>query len=132
MWNSRDAGDGTNLPGYGSVHHDYPSFFQTAGRMNFNDADVYQVTLVGPAHFGPQSPLLSLLPWTKPEWRRLTVELQVGTDYCPDFEHLDLCLTAIEELMTMADGLLSDEVIDAIRTHLPIVSFETFKGPPTH
>lgn len=60
------------------------------------------------------------------------MELQVGSDYCPDFNHLDLCLTAIEELMTMADGLLSDEVIDAIRAHLPIVSFETFKGPPSH
>ena len=98
--------------------------------MSTYGQDTCHVTLVGPAYFGPSSPLIALLPWTQPEWRRIVVELQVGTDTCPDWDHANLCLTAIEELIMMADGLLSDEVLQAIGASIPIVSFESFRGPP--
>jgi hypothetical protein len=94
------------------------------------DPDLCSVTLVGPAHFGPASPLLALLPWTQPEWRRLTIAMRVGTDQFPDWDHVNLCLTAIEELLLMADGLISDEVLGALQANVEIVSLESFRGPP--
>jgi hypothetical protein len=54
--------------------------------MSTYGQDTCHVTLVGPAYFGPSSPLIALLPWTQPEWRRIVVELQVGTDTCPDWD----------------------------------------------
>jgi hypothetical protein len=100
--------------------------------MNSYDQDICHVTLEGPAHFGPSSPLIALLPWTQPEWRRIVVEFHVGTDQCPDWNYANLCLTAIEELIMMADGLLSDDVLQAISANVPIVSLESFRGPPRH
>ena len=68
--------------------------------MSGYNQDVCHVTLVGPAYFGPASPLIALLPWTQPEWRRIVLEFQVGTELCPDWDYANLCLTAIEELIT--------------------------------
>jgi len=98
--------------------------------MSGYNQDVCHVTLVGPAYFGPASPLIALLPWTQPEWRRIVLEFQVGTELCPDWDYANLCLTAIEELITMADGLLSDDVLQAISANVPIISLESFRGPP--
>lgn len=98
--------------------------------MISDDQNLCSVTLVGPAYFGPSSPLLALLPWTQPEWRRLTIAMRVGTEQFPDWDHVNVCLTAIEELILMADGLLSDDVLSALQAHVDVVSYETFRGPP--
>lgn len=98
--------------------------------MMIEDPNLCSVTLVGPAHFGPASPLLALLPWTQPEWRRLTIAMRVGTDQFPDWDHVNICLTAIEELLLMADGLISDEVLSALQANVEIISLESFRGPP--
>jgi hypothetical protein len=39
-------------------------------------------------------------------------------------------MTAIQELITMADGFLTDEVLGALQTHLDVVEVKTFRGPP--
>ena len=98
--------------------------------MSTAEQTLWEVTLTGPATFGATSILHSLLPWTKPEWRKVTIQMNVGSEECPDWDHVNLCMTGIQELITMAEGLLSDEVLGALRAHLDVVEVETFRGPP--
>lgn len=60
----------------------------------------------------------------------MIVHLAVGSERCPDWDHANLCLTAIQDLVKLNDGLLTDQVIEALRTHMEIVHYETFRGPP--
>jgi hypothetical protein len=95
-----------------------------------SDPNVCRVTLVGPAARHASRSLLRFTPWYRPEWRKLIVQLQVGSERCPDWDHANLCLTAIQDLVKLSDGFLTDEVIDALRTHMDVVTYETFRGPP--
>jgi hypothetical protein len=72
----------------------------------------------------------AVLPWTKPEWRRVVIQLEVGSDQWPSWDRVNLGLTAIQEMLLMADGYLSDEIMDALRNNVTIVEVQTFRGPP--
>lgn len=100
--------------------------------MNTEEQTVWQVTLTGPKTFGPSSPLLALLPWNQPDWRRITIQMIVGSDACPDWEHVNLCMTAIQDMISMEYGLITDSVLQALETHVNVVDVETFRGPPHH
>lgn len=89
-----------------------------------------RVTLEGPASRAPRRGLLSLCRSSRLEWRRLTLELRVGSERCPDWDHANLCLTAIQDLIKISDGLMTDDVIKALRTHMDVISYETFRGAP--
>jgi hypothetical protein len=95
------------------------------------DPRVCRLTLVGPASKGTSRPSpLKLQIHNPPQWRRLVLELRVGSDRCPDWDHANLCVTAIQDLIKLADGCMSDEVVAALTTHMEVVSYETFRGPP--
>jgi hypothetical protein len=94
------------------------------------DPNLCQITLVGPAAHGNKRSLLTLGPWSRTEWRKLILELRVGSERCPDWDHANLCLTAIQDLVKLSDGLMSDEVVAALRAHMEVVSYQTFRGPP--
>jgi hypothetical protein len=98
--------------------------------MTTPDPTLWEVTLSGPTSFGPSSVLQSLLPWNQPKWRKVTIQMRVGSEECPDWDHVNLCMTGIQELITMADGLLSDDVLGALQAHLTVIEVETLKGPP--
>lgn len=88
----------------------------------------YQVTLVGPSGSKPNK-VRRLGPWTKIEWRKLVIELEVGSEQFPTWDAANLCMQAIQDLIKMNDGMMSDAVIDAISTHTKVISFQTFRGP---
>lgn len=98
--------------------------------MSSSSHELCYVTLEGPAFLTPWSPLTAIFPWTKPEWRRIVVELKVGSEQWPTWDRVNLGLTAIQEMLLMADGCLSDEVITALRNNVTILELETFRGPP--
>jgi hypothetical protein len=56
--------------------------------------------------------------------------MNVGSETCPDWDHVNLCMTGIQELIAMAEGLLSDDVLGALEAHLNVVEVETLRGPP--
>lgn len=92
---------------------------------------VCRLTLVGPASKrAPRPSPLKLQIHNPPQWRRLVLELKVGSERCPDWDHANLCVTAIQDLVKLADGYMSDEVVSALTTHMEVVSYETFRGPP--
>jgi hypothetical protein len=96
-----------------------------------SDPNVCRLTLVGPASKRTERPSpLKLQIHNPPQWRRLVLELRVGSERCPDWDHADLCITAIQDLVKLADGYMSDEVVTALTTHMEVVSYETFRGPP--
>jgi len=95
-----------------------------------SDPNVCRVTLVGPATRNEKTKPLRLQSWSGREWRRLILELRVGSEACPDWDHANVCLNAIQDLVKLSDGLMSDDVVSALRTHMQIVSYETFRGPP--
>jgi hypothetical protein len=87
-----------------------------------------RVTLEGPASRAPRRRLLFFCRSSRQEWRRLTLELHVGSESCPDWDHANLCLTAIQDLIKVSDGLMTDNVVKALRTHMEVVSYETFRS----
>jgi hypothetical protein len=99
--------------------------------MSDTSPDLWEVTLTGPVSFGPASVLHSLLPWNRPMWRQIKIQMQVGSDECPDWDHVNLCMTAIQDMIIASDGLISDEVLDALQAHLDVVDIRTFRGPPS-
>lgn len=99
--------------------------------MSVGAEDLWEVTLTGPATFGPSSVLYSLLPWNRPLWRQITIQMHVGTEGCPDWDHVNLCMTAIQDMIVESDGLISDEVLAALQAHLDVVDIKTFRGPPS-
>jgi hypothetical protein len=98
--------------------------------MSTAELTLWEVTLTGPTSFGPSSILQSLLPWNRPKWRKVKIQMDVGSETCPDWDHVNLCMTGIQELIAMAEGLLSDDVLGALKAHLNVVEVETLRGPP--
>jgi hypothetical protein len=78
----------------------------------------YQILLEGPATLEPTERGLF---GSYREWRSITIELEVGSPECPDYEKLQLILTAIQDMIKIAQGTLSDAVIAALSTHTKIV-----------
>lgn len=97
--------------------------------MTSTSSDLWEVTLTGPVSLGPASILYSLLPWNRPMWRQITIQMHVGSERCPDWDHVNLCMTAIQDMILESDGLISDDVLDALRAHLDVVEVRTFRGP---
>lgn len=98
--------------------------------MEHFDQSIYHLTLEGPSELEPASILPRLFLRAKPEWRRITVQMSVGTESCPSWDHANLILTALQDLVTMNDGFISDTVVEAIRSNLEVVDYKTFRGPP--
>jgi hypothetical protein len=94
------------------------------------EPNLCRVTLVGPAQPQDKRGLLSVLMNSKPEWRRLIIEVRVGTERWPDWDAVNVCLSAMKDLVTLNEGYLTDEVVKALETHVDVVSYETFRGPP--
>lgn len=90
----------------------------------------YSVTLVGPASRDTSRSLLRLRPFSGAAWRRVVIQIDVGSERCPSLEHAKVCLAAIQDLIKLSDGLLTDEVIAAIQGSLTVTRLETFRGPP--
>ena len=90
----------------------------------------YTVTLVGPRGEDARTGLRALLPWPGVEWRRIVLQLDVGSESCPTWDHAAVCLTALQDLLKLGEGFMSDAVVDALRAHMNVVSYETFRGPP--
>ncbi len=102
--------------------------------MEGSGQNIHHFTLEGPATAEPAT-ISSLFflrkkPGKKTEWRRIKVQMNVGTESCPSWDHLNLILTAVQELVTMNEGFISDTVVEAIRTNLQVVDYKTFQGPP--
>jgi hypothetical protein len=86
-----------------------------------NSHELWEVKLSGPTSTAP-STLWSLLnPWNKTEWREITIQMKVGSEECPNWDHVNLCMTAIQELIMMANGTLSDDVLMALKAHVDVV-----------
>ena len=86
----------------------------------------YHIFLEGPSckiRKRPFFPLLSRSP--SPEQRKMVVELRVGSEQCPDWDHANLFLAAIRDLIKLADGCMTDEVVKALKTHMTVVSYES-------
>ena len=88
------------------------------------------LTLVGPASRKQKKSALKLTPWSGTEWRRVVVQIDVGSEECPTWEDAAVRLTAVQDLLKLADGVLSDDVVSALKGHMQVVSYETFRGPP--
>ena len=87
-----------------------------------------RLTLVGPS--GIKAPkLLRLGPWTRAEWRKVIVEVQVGSEECPDWDHANRSVQAVQDLIKFNNGHLTDHVLDTLKTHMNVISFQTFRGP---
>jgi len=89
----------------------------------------YSVTLVGPTG-AAQRGFLKYAPWTTEEWRRVVIQLDVGSPDCPSWDDAAIRLNAIQDLIKLSEGRLSDIVVDALKAHLAVVSCETFRGRP--
>ena len=94
--------------------------------------ETWQVKLSGPTSIDAPSLWSLLNPWNKAEWREITIQMQVGSEECPDWDHVNLCMTAIQELITMANGTISDEVLAALQAHVDVVDVRTLRAPPRH
>ena len=92
--------------------------------------ELWEVTLSGPRSLGEPSLWSFLNPWSKTEWREITIQMEVGSEECPDWDHVNLRMTAIQELITMANGTLSDDVLAALQAHVNVVGVETLRAPP--
>jgi hypothetical protein len=90
---------------------------------------ICRLTLVGPVNAAHGEKSVTSKLWSGSPWRRLVVELEVGGPTCPNWDHANVCLTAIQDLIKMNDGFMSDEVIEAISTHMKVVAQENFRGP---
>ena len=57
------------------------------------------------------------------------VDIEVGTEQFPTWDTANVCVQAIQDLLKMNDGLLSDTVLQALQTHVKVVSLQSFRGP---
>ncbi len=94
--------------------------------------EIWEVTLSGPKALGDTSFWSLLNPWSKPDWREITIQMRVGSEECPDWEHVNLCMTAIQDLIIMANGTLSDEVLAALQAHVHVVDVRTSRSAAAH
>jgi hypothetical protein len=88
------------------------------------------VELLGPSSRSEKANLLRLSLGSKPQWRKLVLELRVGSERCPNWDHANICLTAIKDLVKLNDGFMTDAVVEALKAHMEIVSYETFGSRP--
>jgi hypothetical protein len=95
------------------------------------DPNTYHFTLEGPATSAPRASILGHFLKKKIEWRSVKVKMTVGSESCPDWDYVNLILTAVQDLVTMNEGLISDTVIQALRDNLEIVEYKTFHGAPS-
>jgi hypothetical protein len=93
-------------------------------------AEICRMELLGPSARTEKANPLRLSLGSKPQWRKLVLELRVGSERCPDWDHANICLTAIKDLVKLNDGFMSDAVVEALKTHMDIVSYETFGSRP--
>jgi hypothetical protein len=84
---------------------------------------------MGPAGRSERTQLVRLKLGKKAEWRKLIVELKIGSERWPDWDSANLCLTAMQDLIKINDGFLTDEVVHALHTHLDVVSYEIVQPP---
>jgi hypothetical protein len=94
--------------------------------------ETWEVKLSGPTSVDTPSLWTLLTPWNKPEWREITIQMHVGSEDCPDWNHVNLCMTAIQELITMTHGTISDEVLAALQPHVDVIDVRTLRAPPRH
>ncbi len=94
--------------------------------------ETWEVTLSGPTSLDTPSLWSLLNPWNTSEWREITIQMRVGSDDCPDWNHVNLRMTAIQDLITMANGTISDEVLAALQAHVDVVDVRTLRAPPRH
>jgi hypothetical protein len=94
--------------------------------------ELWQVKISGPRALGSTSLWALLNPWNRTEWREVTIQMRVGSEECPDWDHVNLCMTAIQDLITMADGTISDDVLAALQAHVNVVDVQTLRSPPAH
>jgi hypothetical protein len=93
------------------------------------DPNLCRVTLMGPSGRNEKANLVRLKLGKPAQWRKLVVELKVGTERWPDWSSANLCLSAMQDLIKLNDGYLTDEVVTALQTHLDVVSYETVARP---
>ncbi len=93
-------------------------------------SELCRVELLGPSARTEKAKPLRLLLGSKPEWRKLVLELRVGSERCPTWDHANICLTAIKDLVKLNDGFMTDAVVEALKAHMDIVSYETFHSRP--
>jgi hypothetical protein len=92
-------------------------------------SSVCRLTLLGPASRAVNNrPALRFKLASAPEWRMIVLELKIGGERCPDWEYANLCISAIQDLVKLEDGYMSDQVINALKTHMDVVSYEVFSG----
>jgi len=84
--------------------------------------NVYQVELKGPPSQSAQRSLFNFQSHPSTELRKVVLKLHVGSEKCPDWDHANLCLTAIKHIIQLADGCMPDEVIKALREHMNVIS----------
>jgi hypothetical protein len=94
-----------------------------------SDPNLCRITLMGPAERSQKANLVRLKLGKKAEWRKLVVELKIGSERWPDWSSANVCLTAMQDLIKMNEGFLTDEVVQAIQTHLDVVSYEIVNPP---
>ena len=94
--------------------------------------ELCRVELLGPSKRSQKSNPLRLSLGSKPEWRKLVLELRIGSSRCPSWEHANICLTAIKDLIKLNEGFMTDAVIEALKAHMDIVSYEKFRSQPSH
>jgi hypothetical protein len=94
------------------------------------NSELCRVELLGPAARTKKPNPLRLSLGSKPEWRKLVLELRVGSERCPNWDHANICLTAIKDLVKLNDGFMTDAVVEALKAHMEIVSYETFGSRP--
>jgi hypothetical protein len=83
---------------------------------------VYRIELEGPSVNTTPRSLFNLMSGPSPEQRNMALELCVGSERCPDWDHANLFLTAIQDLIKLTDGCMTDEVVKALKTHMTVVS----------
>lgn len=103
-----------------------------AGAERITELVPHTLTLVGPASREERRTMLKLKPWSGREWRRIVVAIDIGSDECPTWDEAAVRLTAVQDLLKLAGGVLSDGVVAALKAHMRVVSYETFRGPPKH
>lgn len=81
-----------------------------------NDPIRYHISLLGPRSDSSAS------------WRKVIVEFLVGSPECPDWDSMDVCLNAIEDLVKMSEGVLSDAVVNSLKSHVRVISYDEFGG----
>jgi hypothetical protein len=91
------------------------------------EPNLCRITLVGPASRQENTSRLRLRLHSERTWRRIVLELRIGSERCPDWYQANIFMTAIKDLIKMADGFLTDEVIAALQTHMDVVSLETYR-----